>query len=79
MTSSNCTVGGVSTGLGIPPKLIGDVYGVVKAYTTRVGDGAFPTELKDVRTALAPTEQSLYTLSHRKSARSCRRTGKSLA
>ena len=44
MTSSNCTVGGVCTGLGIPPQNIGEVYGVVKAYTTRVGVGAFPTE-----------------------------------
>ncbi|KAI1295602.1 Adenylosuccinate synthetase [Halotydeus destructor] len=44
VTSSNCTVGGVSTGLGIPPKHIGDVYGVAKAYCTRVGDGPFPTE-----------------------------------
>uniref|UniRef100_A0A6Q2Y349 Adenylosuccinate synthetase n=1 Tax=Esox lucius TaxID=8010 RepID=A0A6Q2Y349_ESOLU len=44
VTSSNCTVGGVCTGLGIPPLNIGDVYGVVKAYTTRVGIGAFPTE-----------------------------------
>lgn len=45
VTSSNCSIGGVCTGLGIPPKLVGDVYGVVKAYTTRVGDGPFPTEL----------------------------------
>lgn len=44
VTSSNCSIGGVCTGLGIPPKLIGDVFGVVKAYTTRVGDGPFPTE-----------------------------------
>uniref|UniRef100_A0A3B4CTF0 Adenylosuccinate synthetase isozyme 1 n=1 Tax=Pygocentrus nattereri TaxID=42514 RepID=A0A3B4CTF0_PYGNA len=44
VTSSNCTVGGVCTGLGIPPTNIGDVYGVSKAYTTRVGIGAFPTE-----------------------------------
>ncbi|XP_053215704.1 adenylosuccinate synthetase isozyme 1 isoform X2 [Podarcis raffonei] len=44
VTSSNCTVGGVCTGLGIPPQYIGEVYGVVKAYTTRVGIGAFPTE-----------------------------------
>ncbi|MGH0173877.1 UNVERIFIED_CONTAM: hypothetical protein FKN15_074954 [Acipenser sinensis] len=44
VTSSNCTVGGVCTGLGIPPLNIGEVYGVVKAYTTRVGIGAFPTE-----------------------------------
>ncbi|XP_003214340.2 adenylosuccinate synthetase isozyme 1 [Anolis carolinensis] len=44
VTSSNCTVGGVCTGLGIPPQHVGEVYGVVKAYTTRVGIGAFPTE-----------------------------------
>lgn len=48
MTSSNCSIGGVLTGLGLPPKVIGEVIGVVKAYTTRVGDGPFPTELKDV-------------------------------
>ncbi|XP_039616664.1 adenylosuccinate synthetase isozyme 2-like isoform X1 [Polypterus senegalus] len=44
VTSSNCTVGGVCTGLGVPPRNVGKVYGVVKAYTTRVGVGAFPTE-----------------------------------
>merc|ERR1711894_750736 len=44
VTSSNCSIGGVCTGLGIPPARIGDVFGVVKAYTTRVGDGPFPTE-----------------------------------
>lgn len=49
VTSSNCSIGGVCTGLGLPPRRIGDVFGVVKAYTTRVGDGPFPTELKDVR------------------------------
>lgn len=47
VTSSNCSVGGVCTGLGLPPSRIGDVIGVVKAYTTRVGDGPFPTELHD--------------------------------
>ncbi|XP_039757479.1 adenylosuccinate synthetase [Pararge aegeria] len=47
VTSSNCSIGGVCTGLGLPPKLIGEVLGVVKAYTTRVGDGPFPTELHD--------------------------------
>lgn len=47
VTSSNCSIGGVCTGLGIPPKMVGEVYGVVKAYTTRVGDGPFPTELTD--------------------------------
>lgn len=44
VTSSNCTIGGVCTGLGLPPLAIGAIYGVAKAYTTRVGDGAFPTE-----------------------------------
>jgi hypothetical protein len=48
VTSSNTTVGGVSTGLGIPPSKIDKVIGVVKAYTTRVGGGPFPTELFDV-------------------------------
>lgn len=45
VTSSNCSIGGVCTGLGIPPHVIGDVIGVVKAYLTRVGSGGFPTEL----------------------------------
>lgn len=47
VTSSNCTAGGVCTGLGVPPRYIGEVYGVAKAYCTRVGDGPFPTELKN--------------------------------
>ena len=45
VTSSNASIGGVCTGLGIPPKAIGHVLGVAKAYTTRVGEGPFPTEL----------------------------------
>ncbi|KAG6844506.1 hypothetical protein H0H87_006331 [Tephrocybe sp. NHM501043] len=44
VTSSSTAIGGVCTGLGIPPKQIGKVIGVVKAYTTRVGGGPFPTE-----------------------------------
>lgn len=44
VTSSNCSVGGVCTGLGLPPRSIGNVYGVVKAYSTRVGVGPLPTE-----------------------------------
>ena len=47
VTSSNCSIGGVCTGLGLPPSTIGEVVGVCKAYTTRVGDGPFPTELLD--------------------------------
>ena len=45
VTSSNATVGGVCTGLGIPPKKIQSVLGVCKAYKTRVGLGPFPTEI----------------------------------
>jgi adenylosuccinate synthase len=45
VTSSNPTSGGACTGLGIPPTAIRSVIGVVKAYTTRVGHGPFPTEL----------------------------------
>jgi adenylosuccinate synthase len=45
VTSSNASVGGVCTGLGIPPRAVGRVLGVVKAYTTRVGEGPLPTEL----------------------------------
>jgi len=47
VTSSSTVVGGVCTGLGVAPKHIHRVIGVVKAYTTRVGGGAFPTELED--------------------------------
>jgi adenylosuccinate synthase len=45
VTSSNSTVGGVCTGLGIGAKSVGGVLGVAKAYTTRVGEGPLPTEL----------------------------------
>ncbi|KAG7085739.1 hypothetical protein E1B28_003282 [Marasmius oreades] len=49
VTSSSTGIGGVITGLGIPPRLIGRTIGVVKAYTTRVGGGPFPTEqLNDI-------------------------------
>lgn len=44
VTSSSTGIGGVCTGLGIPPRTIDEIYGVVKAYTTRVGEGPFPTE-----------------------------------
>ena len=45
VTSSNATIGGVCTGLGVPPRAIDSVLGVAKAYTTRVGEGPLPTEL----------------------------------
>lgn len=47
VTSSNPTAGGACTGTGIPPTKIDSVIGIVKAYTTRVGEGPFPTELLD--------------------------------
>lgn len=47
VTSSNTTVGGATTGAGIPHSMIDRVVGVIKAYTTRVGEGPFPTELFD--------------------------------
>ncbi len=47
ITSSNPTSGGACTGTGIPPTMINGVIGIVKAYTTRVGEGPFPTELFD--------------------------------
>lgn len=46
-TSSNTSTGAVLTGLGVGPRMIDEVIGVVKAYTTRVGAGPFPTELVD--------------------------------
>ena len=47
VTSSSTTVGGVCTGLGVAPSRVGHVYGIFKAYCTRVGSGPFPTELFD--------------------------------
>lgn len=47
VTSSNTTSGGACPGTGIPPRAISGVWGVIKAYTTRVGEGPFPTELKN--------------------------------
>ncbi len=47
VTSSNVSIGGVFSGLGVPPKSISGVCGIAKAYTTRVGSGPFPTELEN--------------------------------
>ncbi len=47
VTSSNCTSGGACTGSGLPPGAVEQVTGILKAYTTRVGNGPFPTELED--------------------------------
>ncbi len=47
VTSSNTTAAGVCSGLGVAPNKVGEVYGIFKAYCTRVGSGPFPTELND--------------------------------
>ena len=47
VTSSNTMAGGACSGLGISPRLVGDIFGIFKAYCTRVGSGPFPTELSD--------------------------------
>lgn len=58
VTSSNTITAGACTGLGISPKKIGEVFGIFKAYCTRVGSGPFPTELND------ETGNSLRELGH---------------
>jgi adenylosuccinate synthase len=47
VTSSNSTAGAACTGAGVPPNSIDNIVGITKAYTTRVGEGPFPTELED--------------------------------
>lgn len=47
VTSSTTTVAGACTGLGVAPNKVGEVFGIMKAYSTRVGSGPFPTELSD--------------------------------
>jgi len=49
VTSSNTVTAGACTGLGVAPRHIGEVYGIFKAYSTRVGSGPFPTELIDAQ------------------------------
>ncbi len=58
VTSSNPTSGGACTGLGIPPTSVKSIIGIVKAYSTRVGNGPFPTELED------RTGETLRTIGH---------------
>jgi len=71
VTSSNTTSAGACTGLGIAPNKIGEVYGIFKAYATRVGGGPFPTELDD------QTGEQLRQLGHEFGATTgrARRTG----
>ena len=52
VTSSHTVAGGVSTGLGIPPSLVGGSIGTLKAYSTKVGEGPFPTELGGIKSAV---------------------------
>jgi len=47
VTSSNCSLGGLFTGTGLPPQALDGVLGIAKAYTTRVGSGPMPSELQD--------------------------------
>jgi len=60
VTSSNSIAGGICTGLGIPPTKINDIFGVFKAYCTRVGSGPFPTELFDKIGALLQKNGNEY-------------------
>ena len=58
VTSSNTICAGACTGLGVAPRRIGEVFGIFKAYCTRVGSGPFPTELED------QTGETLRSLGH---------------
>lgn len=60
VTSSSPTAGGVTVGTGVSPKKINRILGVMKAYTTRVGEGPFPTELKDETGEMLRTVGSEY-------------------
>ncbi|GBE81656.1 Adenylosuccinate synthetase 1 [Sparassis crispa] len=67
VTSSSTAIGGVCTGLGIPPKLIGTTIGVMKAYTTRVGGGPFPSEqLNEIGTHFQEVGQEYGTTTGRR-------------
>jgi len=77
VTSSNTTAGGVATGSGFGPAHIDYVLGIVKAYTTRVGSGPFPTELYDGKEKLDPSGHHMGTVGHEFGATTgrLRRTG----
>ncbi len=60
VTSSNTTCGGACTGLGFPPNKIENVVGIMKAYTTRVGEGPFPTELGDIEGKMLQDQGAEY-------------------
>jgi adenylosuccinate synthase len=73
VTSSSTAIGGVCTGLGIPPKMIGKTIGVVKAYTTRVGGGPFPSEQLNVCGILYDHVDILIRRSYRTSGFTCKK------
>ncbi|MBN2175972.1 MAG: adenylosuccinate synthase [Bacteroidales bacterium] len=60
VTSSNTVTAGVCTGLGIPPTKVGEVFGIFKAYCTRVGSGPFPTELDNAEGQMLRDEGNEY-------------------
>jgi len=62
VTSSHTIAGGACTGLGLPTSVIRKVYGIVKAYKTRVGNGPFPTELYDGEKLLDPFGKAMSTI-----------------
>ena len=68
VTSSNASIGGVCTGLGVGPRAIGGVLGVAKAYTTRVGEGPLPTELTGEHGQPAARERQGVRRRHRPAA-----------
>ena len=62
VTSSNTITAGACSGLGLAPRNIGEVYGIFKAYCTRVGSGPFPTELltkQETQSAKSATNMEL--------------------
>ena len=80
VTSSSTAIGGVCTGLAIPPKQIGRVIGVAKAYTTRVGAGPFPTEQVNVWIFFIIWKHPINTTGHgRRSGTLCKRLDTSMA
>lgn len=79
VTSSSTSIGGVCTGLGIPPRLIGKTIGVVKAYTTRVGGGPFPTEQLNVSFNAAGFKSQPNLISDRILASTCKKSAPNLA
>ena len=68
VTSSSPTAGGACAGAGIGPTRISDVIGIVKAYTTRVGEGPFPTELRDEHRRVAAQGGRRVRRDHRQAA-----------